>query len=66
MAQPLASAAERVSSREPTKTHFLNVSFLVRRDEAAAFSQAVHEEAERRGEAYTFALNGPLPPYSFV
>lgn len=66
VAQTLASAAERVSEGEPTKTHFLNVSFLVRRDEAAAFSQAVHEEAERRGEDYAFSLNGPLPPYSFV
>ncbi|MEU1211302.1 GvpL/GvpF family gas vesicle protein [Streptomyces sp. NPDC005791] len=66
VANALASAAERVSEGEPTKTHFLNVSYLVRRDEASAFSQAVHEEAERRGDDYTFALNGPLPPYSFV
>ncbi|GAA2922254.1 GvpL/GvpF family gas vesicle protein [Kitasatospora cinereorecta] len=62
----LASVAERVSEGDPTKTHFLNVSYLVRRDEASAFSQAVHEEAERRGDSYEFALNGPLPPYSFV
>lgn len=66
VANALASAAERVSEGEPTKTHFLNVSYLVRRDDASAFSQAVHEEAERRGDDYTFALNGPLPPYSFV
>ncbi|MEU5168451.1 GvpL/GvpF family gas vesicle protein [Streptomyces mutomycini] len=66
VADALASAAERVSEGEPTKTHFLNVSYLVQRDEAAAFSQAVHEEAERRGDEYEFALNGPLPPYSFV
>ncbi|MFD6274889.1 GvpL/GvpF family gas vesicle protein [Streptomyces sp. NPDC060209] len=66
VATVLAAAAERVSEGEPTKTHFLNVSFLVRRDEASAFSQTVHEEAERRGDEYTFALNGPLPPYSFV
>ncbi|MFS0696084.1 GvpL/GvpF family gas vesicle protein [Streptomyces nitrosporeus] len=62
----VAPAAERTSQGEPGKNHFLNVSFLVRRDEAAAFSQAVHEEAERRGEDHTFVLNGPLPPYSFV
>jgi len=66
VANALASAAERVSEGEPTKTHFLNVSYLVRRDDASAFSQAVHEEAERRGDDYTFTLNGPLPPYSFV
>ncbi|MFJ8859613.1 GvpL/GvpF family gas vesicle protein [Streptomyces sp. NPDC102451] len=66
VANTLSSAAERVSEGEPTKTHFLNVSYLVRRDEASAFSQAVHEEAERRGEDYAFSLNGPLPPYSFV
>ncbi|MFJ8753186.1 GvpL/GvpF family gas vesicle protein [Streptomyces sp. NPDC102441] len=66
VATVLASSAERVSEGEPTKAHFLNVSYLVRRDDAAAFSQAVHEEAERRGDDYTFALNGPLPPYSFV
>ncbi|MFD9289401.1 GvpL/GvpF family gas vesicle protein [Streptomyces sp. NPDC060030] len=66
VAAALATAAERVSEGEPTKTHFLNVSYLVRRDKASAFSQAVHEEAERRGDEYTFALNGPLPPYSFV
>ncbi|GGJ84139.1 gas vesicle protein [Streptomyces camponoticapitis] len=62
----LTAEAERVSAGEPTKAHFLNVSFLVKRDEAAAFSQAVYEEAERRGDDYEFTLNGPLPPYSFV
>ncbi|CAM5548791.1 GvpL/GvpF family gas vesicle protein [Streptomyces atroolivaceus] len=66
VAASLADAAERISEGEPTKTHFLNVSYLVRRDQASAFAQAVHEEAERRGDDYTFALNGPLPPYSFV
>jgi hypothetical protein len=62
----LTPAAVRVAVGEPTKTHFLNVSFLVERDKTAAFSQAVDEEAERRGDTYTLALNGPLPPYSFV
>ncbi|MFE9723704.1 GvpL/GvpF family gas vesicle protein [Streptomyces sp. NPDC005794] len=66
VASALASAAERTSEGEPTKTHFLNVSYLVPRDKASAFSQAVHEEAERRGDDYAFSLNGPLPPYSFV
>ncbi|MCT2588640.1 GvpL/GvpF family gas vesicle protein [Streptomyces sp. N2-109] len=62
----LAPTARRHSLAEPTTKHFLNVSFLVGRAEAASFSQAVDEEAQRRGEAYTLSLNGPLPPYSFV
>ncbi|WP_405676019.1 GvpL/GvpF family gas vesicle protein [Streptomyces sp. NBC_01511] len=62
----LTPSAERSSQADPTKAHFLNVSFLVKRDEAAVFSQAVYEEAQRRGDDYEFALNGPLPPYSFV
>ena len=62
----LESAALRRSLVEPTGPHFLNVSFLVPRDRAAAFSEAVHREAEERGDAYALNLNGPLPPYSFV
>ncbi|MFD6343020.1 GvpL/GvpF family gas vesicle protein [Streptomyces sp. NPDC060131] len=62
----LAPSAERSSEADPAKAHFLNVSFLVKRDGAAVFSQAVHEEAERRGDDYEFTLSGPLPPYSFV
>lgn len=66
MVARLTPAAVRTAVGEPTQSHFLNVSFLVKREEAAAFSQAVHEEAERRGEAYAVSLHGPLPPYSFV
>ncbi|MFD4990409.1 GvpL/GvpF family gas vesicle protein [Streptomyces sp. NPDC058374] len=66
IAELLAPAAERASDAGPTKAHFLNVSYLVARDDAAAFSQAVHETAEKYGDDYTFTLNGPLPPYSFV
>lgn len=62
----LAGGAERHTAAEPTQSHFVNVSFLVRRDAAAAFAQAVQEEAERRGDAYSLNLYGPLPPYSFV
>ncbi|WP_328545884.1 GvpL/GvpF family gas vesicle protein [Streptomyces platensis] len=62
----LAPAAVRTADVEPTKRHFLNVSFLVEREKAAAFSEAVHEEAGQRGDTYTFSLHGPLPPYSFV
>lgn len=62
----LAPAAVRTADVEPTKRHFLNVSFLVEREKAAAFSEAVHAEAGQRGDTYTFSLHGPLPPYSFV
>ncbi|WP_328389733.1 GvpL/GvpF family gas vesicle protein [Streptomyces sp. NBC_00400] len=62
----LAPAAVRTANVEPAKRHFLNVSFLVEQEKAAAFSEAVHTEAERRGDVYTFSLHGPLPPYSFV
>lgn len=62
----LAPAALRDAPAEPVKEHFLNLSFLVRRPEAHALSEAVHSEAERLGSAYTLTLNGPLPPYSFV
>ncbi|WP_314173153.1 GvpL/GvpF family gas vesicle protein [Streptomyces winkii] len=66
LAARLSGAARRHAVADPTQSHFLNVSFLVRREDAAAFSQAVHEEAERLGDAYSLNLNGPLPPYSFV
>lgn len=62
----LTPAAVRTAAVEPTKRHFLSVSFLVEREKAAAFAEAVHTEAEKRGDAYTFDLHGPLPPYSFV
>ncbi|GAB7035281.1 GvpL/GvpF family gas vesicle protein [Streptomyces sp. NPDC021749] len=62
----LAPAAERIEDGEPTKQHFLTTSFLVAREQAPVFSQAVHTETQRRGDRYTFRLYGPLPPYSFV
>ncbi|MER7812241.1 GvpL/GvpF family gas vesicle protein [Streptomyces sp900116325] len=62
----LAASALRVSPADPPKGSFLNVSFLLKRDDAPAFSEAVHGEAERLGDAYHLRLNGPLPPYSFV
>ncbi|MFG2289236.1 GvpL/GvpF family gas vesicle protein [Streptomyces sp. NPDC048595] len=62
----LAPAAVRIEDAEPTKHHFLIASFLVAREQAAAFSHAVRTEAQQRGDHYTFRLYGPLPPYSFV
>lgn len=62
----LASRAAGHVVGQPGEPHFLSASFLVARDHAAAFEQAVDEEAQRRGQAYTLNLHGPLPPYSFV
>ncbi|MFI6150839.1 GvpL/GvpF family gas vesicle protein [Streptomyces sp. NPDC051109] len=62
----LQPAAARVSRAEAGASHFLNASFLVAAESADDFVRAVSEEAERRGEACTFTLTGPLPPYSFV
>lgn len=62
----LGERAEDSRSAEARGEVFLNVSFLVAGDHAAAFGEAVHQEAERLGDAYTFRRSGPLPPYSFV
>lgn len=62
----LAGDAVRHTVAEPPRDHFLNVSFLVRRGDATAFAQQVQQESERRGDAYSLRLHGPLPPYSFV
>lgn len=64
--QNLSAYAVGSSVSDPTSKHFMNVSFLVERDKAAAFSEAVHQDAEQRGDAYTYYLHGPLPAYSFV
>lgn len=64
--EKLRPAAARVARAEPGTGHFLNASFLVPAQTADEFVKAVREEADRRGEAYTFTLTGPLPPYSFV
>ncbi|MFI6764775.1 GvpL/GvpF family gas vesicle protein [Streptomyces sp. NPDC050355] len=62
----LAPTAVRIENSEPTKHHFLITSFLVAREQTAAFAQAVRTEAQQRGDRYTFRLYGPLPPYSFA
>ncbi|MFI1190560.1 GvpL/GvpF family gas vesicle protein [Streptomyces californicus] len=66
VAQRLADAASRSSHAEPAPQQFLNLSFLVPRAETEAFVAAVQREADQRGDAYSFTLTGPLPPYSFV
>ncbi|MFF5505056.1 GvpL/GvpF family gas vesicle protein [Streptomyces roseolus] len=62
----LEPVAARVSRSEPGSGDFLNVSFLVPTGASKEFVHAVQEEADRRGDACTFTLTGPLPPYSFV
>ncbi|MGW9250052.1 MULTISPECIES: GvpL/GvpF family gas vesicle protein [unclassified Streptomyces] len=66
VAARLADAATHSSHAEPAPQQFLNLSFLVPRAETDAFVAAVQREAEERGDAYSFTLTGPLPPYSFV
>ncbi|MEU0098496.1 GvpL/GvpF family gas vesicle protein [Streptomyces sp. NPDC006267] len=66
IAARLADAAARSSHAEPAPQQFLNLSFLVSRAATEDFVAAVRREAERRGDAYSFTLTGPLPPYSFV
>ncbi|MCT4353917.1 GvpL/GvpF family gas vesicle protein [Streptomyces sp. Je 1-79] len=62
----LLPTVARVARAEPGTSHFLNVSFLVPSQATDAFVRAVQQEADRQGEASTFTLTGPLPPYSFV
>ncbi|MFI9115874.1 GvpL/GvpF family gas vesicle protein [Streptomyces venezuelae] len=62
----LLPSAARAARAEPAAGQFLNVSFLVPAPSADAFVRAVRDEADRQGEACTFTLTGPLPPYSFV
>ncbi|MFH9234380.1 GvpL/GvpF family gas vesicle protein [Streptomyces globisporus] len=66
IAARLAEAAPRSSHAEPAAQQFLNLSFLVPRTETEGFVAAVQREADRLGDAYSFTLTGPLPPYSFV
>ncbi|MFJ3659249.1 GvpL/GvpF family gas vesicle protein [Streptomyces sp. NPDC090119] len=62
----LTPAAVRTARAEAASGHFLNLSFLVERDGEEAFTRAVHQDAESRGDTYTYYLHGPLPAYSFV
>ncbi|MGW0119506.1 GvpL/GvpF family gas vesicle protein [Streptomyces sp. NPDC003327] len=62
----LEPVATKVARSEPGSGHFLNASFLVPAGSSKEFVHAVREEADRGGDACTFTLTGPLPPYSFV
>ncbi|MEU8588812.1 GvpL/GvpF family gas vesicle protein [Streptomyces sp. NPDC048664] len=62
----LAPAATSVSVGEAGADHLLSLSFLVQDAKTEELVEAVRREADRLGDAYTFTLTGPLPPYSFV
>ncbi|MEU6480070.1 GvpL/GvpF family gas vesicle protein [Streptomyces sp. NPDC047017] len=59
------SRAAAVSEGPESTGWLLNASFLVARDEAAAFLEAV-EQAREDLPHLELRVNGPLPPYSFV
>ncbi|MDX3640983.1 GvpL/GvpF family gas vesicle protein [Streptomyces sp. MB09-02B] len=63
--QALESAAEAVSAGPESTGWLANLSFLVDRQSAAGFLEAV--EAVRKSHPHIeVRVNGPLPPYSFV
>ncbi|MEU6733560.1 GvpL/GvpF family gas vesicle protein [Streptomyces physcomitrii] len=62
----LSSCAAEAFLGEGAEGHFMNTSFLVPKEREALFHQTVRTTADEAGEAYTFTLTGPLPPYSFV
>ncbi|MFI9048478.1 GvpL/GvpF family gas vesicle protein [Streptomyces sp. NPDC053427] len=55
---------ERLS--QATGDDFVNVSFLVDRDDETRFLDAERRLAEGLGGGFDLRLRGPLPPYSFV
>ncbi|MFF3461999.1 GvpL/GvpF family gas vesicle protein [Streptomyces sp. NPDC001984] len=61
--RPLALEFE---SSQPTGADFVSASFLVTEDQEEAFLSTEMSVAEQLGGDFTFRLNGPLPPYSFV
>ncbi|MFF6994859.1 GvpL/GvpF family gas vesicle protein [Streptomyces sp. NPDC008313] len=63
--QALEPAADAVSSGPESTGWLTNVSFLVERDQAAAFLETV-ERVRTAMPHLELRVNGPLPPYSFV
>ncbi|MDW8804936.1 GvpL/GvpF family gas vesicle protein [Streptomyces scabiei] len=61
----LESAADDVSAGPESTGWLANLSFLVARDSAAGFVDAV-EEVRKSHPHLEVRVNGPLPPYSFV
>ncbi|MFD8733757.1 GvpL/GvpF family gas vesicle protein [Streptomyces sp. NPDC059618] len=63
--EALRPFAREIDSSPPVGSDFLNVSFLVSADQDELFLATELSLAHQMGEAFTFRLNGPLPPYSF-
>ncbi|MCX4790351.1 MULTISPECIES: GvpL/GvpF family gas vesicle protein [unclassified Streptomyces] len=62
----LRGLAREERSSQPTGNDFLNVSFLVERDNEKTFLGAEQDIAKKLGEDFDLRLVGPLPAYSFV
>ncbi|MFB6717422.1 MULTISPECIES: GvpL/GvpF family gas vesicle protein [unclassified Streptomyces] len=62
----LRGFAREERSSQPTGNDFLNVSFLVERDNEKSFLGAEQDVAKELGEDFDLRLVGPLPAYSFV
>ncbi|MFJ1677333.1 MULTISPECIES: GvpL/GvpF family gas vesicle protein [unclassified Streptomyces] len=62
----LRGFAREERSSQPTGNDFLNVSFLVERDNEKSFLGAEQDIAKELGEDFDLRLVGPLPAYSFV
>lgn len=62
----LRAHVEDERSSPPTGDDFLNISFLVRRENEERFLAAEGDLAKEFGDDFDFRLRGPLPAYSFV
>jgi hypothetical protein len=63
--QALEGSAEDISPGPESTGWLANVSFLVKRDGSAPFTEAV-DRLRREAPHLVLQVNGPLPPYSFV
>jgi hypothetical protein len=66
IARRLEPLAHRTAPGDPTGEAFLNLSLLVERGRAEAFTAAVDQVAGSLGHGLELRVTGPLPPYSFV
>jgi len=64
--EALRPLARQARPADPVGDDFVNVSFLVDEDRIDEFTSAEANLEKRFGEAFSFRLNGPLPPFSFV
>ncbi|WP_411124121.1 GvpL/GvpF family gas vesicle protein [Streptomyces sp. x-19] len=62
----LRGAVRQDHLSEPAANDFLNVSFLVHRDDEEDFLALEKQLADELGADFTVRLHGPLPAYSFV